>query len=70
MALLMQTPLAYVASLIALIVVATVYLGKWYRNKQIAETTVLNELDGLGKTRVGGNRIEGTVVIAGGRYVP
>ncbi|KZT32360.1 hypothetical protein SISSUDRAFT_1066988 [Sistotremastrum suecicum HHB10207 ss-3] len=66
MALLMQTPLAYVASLIALIVVATVYLGKWYRNKQIAETTVLNELDGLGKTRVGGNRIEGTVVIAGG----
>ncbi|KZT32113.1 hypothetical protein SISSUDRAFT_584852 [Sistotremastrum suecicum HHB10207 ss-3] len=61
-----ETTLPYFTSVIALIAAATYYLGKWYRDKQIAETTVLNELEGLGKTRAGGKGIEGTVVVAGG----
>ncbi|KZT32362.1 hypothetical protein SISSUDRAFT_1066990 [Sistotremastrum suecicum HHB10207 ss-3] len=61
-----EATLPSITSIIALVAAAIYWSGKWYRDKQIAETTVLNELDGLGKTRVEGKRIEGTVVVAGG----
>ncbi|KZS95627.1 hypothetical protein SISNIDRAFT_408595 [Sistotremastrum niveocremeum HHB9708] len=66
MPLLTGTTLPFIASVIGLITATTLLFGRWYRNKQIAETTVLNELGGLGTQRVDGKRIAGTVVVAGG----
>ncbi|KZS94231.1 hypothetical protein SISNIDRAFT_549413 [Sistotremastrum niveocremeum HHB9708] len=57
----------------ALVVVAVLHvalasgpIAKWRRNKSIEEITAINELPYLGKPRLSGKRIDGTVVVAGG----